>query len=146
MTEREAIEAILVHWEDEWEALHPEDTSDPDCVPWYAGNEAHETSELGALGAWARINVIHTAAEQTTMGSAPSRKFERRGNIYVQLFAPIDAGVQLRAELADDVRTAMEGFRVDELRTYAGRTEEGVEDGVWSMAVVIVPFAYTDTR
>jgi hypothetical protein len=146
VTEREAIEAILQRWEDEWEALHPADTGDLDCVPWYAGNEAHDPADLGALGAWARINVIHTVAEQTTHGSAPSRKWERRGNIFVQLFAPIDAGVGLLAELADDVRTALEGFRSGALCTYGGRTQEGAEDGVWAMSTVVVSFRYTETR
>ena len=151
MTEREAIEAILLRWQDEWEALHPSpvmptDPLDLDHVPWTTGNEAFASDALGVLGAWARIHVIHTSADQTTQGSAPSRKFERRGQIYVQLFAPIDAGRALLAELADDVRTAIEGVRAGDLRTYAGRTEELPDDGAWAMTVIAIPFAYTDTR
>jgi hypothetical protein len=146
MTEIEAINAILSQWKTGWQALHPTSESDPQYVPWTTTNEDFAPDQLGALGAWARISVQHTAAEQATMGSAPSRKFERRGNVFVQLFAPKNNGVALLATLAEDVRTVLEGGRLGEVNIYAGRTVELPEDGVWAMATVILPFRYTRTR
>ena len=146
VTELEAINAILSRWKTGWEALHPSSLSDPQYVPWTTTNEDFAPDQLGALGAWARISVQHTVAAQTTMGSAPNRKFERRGNVFVQLFAPKNAGVALLATLAEDVRSALEGERVNGLNVYAGRTIEVPEDGAWAMSTVVLPFRYTRIR
>lgn len=145
MTEKQAIEAIYEQWESGWEALHPASPSDPDHVPFSLRNEADNPAP-GALGAWARVSVIHTTAEQVTQGSAPNRKFDRRGNVFVQLFAPLNAGVALLAELADDVRTALANRGLGELNLYEGRTVEVPEDGIWAMTTVVIPFRYTDMR
>jgi hypothetical protein len=146
VTELEAIQAILGQWETGWDALHPQDTDDPDCVPYTYTNESFSTDQLGDLGAWARVSIIHTSASQLTQGSAPYRKWERRGNVFVQLFAPINQGAATLAELSDDVRTALEGHRLENLNLYEGRTEEVPDDGAWSRRVVVVRFRYVDTR
>ena len=136
MTEREAIEAILEQWKTGWEAAYP-------AVPWTTRNEQFTTD---GLTSWVRITVSHTTSDQTTCGSAPSRKFERRGNVFVQLFAPVDAGYGTLADYAQTVRTVLEGVRLEELNLYAARTEEQPTDGAWAMATVVVPFRYTQTR
>lgn len=146
MTEAEATQAILEAWEDGWDPLHPEDPDDPEHVPYTYDNEVFDTGSLGDLGAWARVSIRHSTGRQATMGSAPSRKFERRGFIMVQLFAPIDQGRTLLSELADDVRTALEGVRSSELLIHEGVTEESPSDGRWAMSVVTLPFRYTQTR
>lgn len=134
MTEREAIEAVLQRWNDGWTTLHPE-------IPWTTRGEVFSSE-----ASWARISVQHSTAEQTTMGSAPSRKFERRGNIFVQLFVQENQGAGALADLAEDVRDVLEGQRLDGLTIYAGRTEEAPSDGVWAMAAVVLPFRYTHER
>lgn len=146
MTEREAIEAIYEQWESGWETLHPASQADPAHVPYTFRNEAFTPDTLGSLGAWARLSVIHTRAEQITFGDVGTRKFERRGNVFVQLFAPIDQGVGVLADLAQDVRATLEGQRLEELNLKAARTEELPEDGGWAAVVVVVEFRYTDTR
>lgn len=146
MTEREAIEAILETWESGWETLHPVATTDPACVPWTTTNEDFQADQLGALGAWARVSIIHTTADQVTMGDVGTRKFDRRGNVYVQLFAPVGSGVGLLADLAGDVRSVLEGVRLSGLTLHAGRTQEGAEDSRWAMHTVVIGFRYTDTR
>lgn len=146
MTEAQAIQAILAQWESGWDDLHPQSSADPDYVPYTYTNEAFEPASLGDLGAWARVSIVHTAGAQVTQGSAPSRKFERRGNVFVQLFAPIDNGVAVLAGLSDDVRTTLEGQRLEDLNLYEGRTEELPEDGIWARRVIVVRFRYVDTR
>lgn len=148
VTEREAIEAILDQWKTGWEALHagsasPTDPPAATAVPWTTRNEQFDTD---GLTSWVRIAIIHTTADQTTVGSAPNRKFERRGNVFVHLFAPVDAGYGTLADYADDVRTVLEGKRLDGLLLYAARTEEQPTDGTWAMATVVIPFVYVDTR
>ena len=112
MTEREAIEAILGQWKTGWASAYP-------SVPWTTRNEQFTTD---GLTSWVRITVSHTTSDQTTCGSAPSRKFERRGNVFVQLFAPVDAGYGTLADYAQTVRTVLEGVRLDGLLLYAART------------------------
>lgn len=146
MTEAEATQAILEQWEDGWDPLHPEDPSDPEHVPYTYTNEAFTSDALGDLGAWARVTVRHSTANQASMGSAPNRKFDRRGVVIVQLFAPIDAGTLLLAELADDVRTALEGYRSGELLLHEGATSDIPDDGAWAQKSVTIQFRYTDTR
>lgn len=157
MREAQANETILERWDSEWELLHPgsrpdpvigkPDTSQPLCVPWNARGESFRPDQLGPPGAWARVVTRHSSASQTTQGRAPSRKFERRGSIYVSVFAPINSGTALITSLADDVRTVFEGLTLGGvLIVGAGRTEEADEDGVWTSSVVILPFRYTETR
>jgi hypothetical protein len=150
--EAQANETILERWDSEWEALHPgsrppSNTALATCVPWNARGESFQPDQLGPLGAWARVVTRHSSANQTTQGRAPSRKFERRGSIYVSVFAPINSGTALITSLADDVRTVFEGQTLGGvLIVGAGRTEEADEDGVWTSSVVILPFRYTETR
>lgn len=146
MTEREAIEGTYQLFAEGWAALHPGDPSDPNHVPYTFRDEVFGADQLGALEAWVRVSIQHTASDQVTHGSAPSRKFERRGNVFVQVFAPIDQGVGLLATLAGDARTVLEGQRIDDLCIYAGRTEESPGDGRWAMTVVVLPFRYTEVR
>jgi len=154
MNEQQANLAILQQWESGWDALHPQDTSAPEYVPYTYDNEAFDTDALGDLGAWVRLTIQHSTRRQRTMGSAPNRKYECRGRVFVTLFAPVDNGRALIAQLADDVRTVMEGQRLGDLllddATTRGEnwfaTGPTREDGVWAQATVVVEFRYTDTR
>lgn len=148
MTEAQAVEAMLQHWADAWEALHPDDADDPDYVPWIADGE--QLADPPAR--WARISIIHTASGQITTGGTGARRFERLGRIAVQLFADAGAGRAALAELADDVRTCLEGARMgyedepEHVHAYAGQTSSEDTDGRWLMAVVHVPFRYDQIR
>lgn len=146
MTEVQAIEAIYEQWEAGWQALHPALQSDPQYVPFAFKGEHFTPDQLGALGAWARVSVAHTSAAQITFGSSGTRKFERRGNVFVQLFAPVGAGVGLLARLASDARTVLEGVRIGELNLHAARTEEMPDESQWASSTVVVEFRYVETR
>lgn len=141
MNEREAKQAIIDEWEAEWPTLHPPDVDDPDYCPFTYDNEIAESTTR-----WARLSVRHTTSAQTTMGSAPSRRFQREGVIFVQLFGNTDAGCGELSDLAADVRTVLEGQRLGDLVIYAGLTQEQPTDGVWAMATVQLPFRYTELR
>jgi hypothetical protein len=152
VTESQAVEAILEQWDAGWEAKHPGsrlpfNLSQPLCVPWTTRNEAAASDQLGPLGAWARIAVRHAVSQQITMGPIGSRRFQRSGNVFVQLFGPVNTGQALLASLADDVRSVMEGPQLGgDLVIDAGSTREGDEDGQWCMSVVVLPFRYVETR
>lgn len=141
MTEREFNQVLIEHWEDGWDTLHPPDPSDPDHVPYTYDNEIFESALR-----WVRLSVRHTVSKQTTMGSAPSRRFEREGFVMVQVFANVNVGRGELADLAADVRTVLEGKRFAGLVIHAGSTQETPSDGVWAMTVISLPFRYVELR
>lgn len=138
MTELEAVTAILTRFEDQWTTLQP-------GVSYFFGNEVGE-----ATSSWARVTVRHTVRDQVTHGIKPHRKFETRGVIFVQLFAPLNAGVGALADLCDDARVVFEGESIavgaESVNLYGGTTNNLDDDGTWNMATVTIPFRYTETR
>lgn len=144
MTEAAAYEAILQQWATAWEISHPNaDTALR--VPYCFADEAFTTDSLGTLGAWARVTVEPTTSEQATFGQAPYRKFERRGNVFVQLFAPMGEGSAKILALVEDVREVFEGMRISELNLYAA-TPRRVDDKAWTSRVVVIPYRLFVTR
>ncbi len=148
MNEAQAVEAICEHWESEWEALHPDDPDDPDNIPYVFDNEV-----FTAKTTWARVSVIHTQqSRQATMGPVGARKFDRGGNIAVQLFVVADQGGFALSTLADEVREIFEGVRLtvngdtEALHTYAGTTTNPRVDGPWHTCTVLSQFRYYDTK
>ncbi len=147
MTEAQAIEAILQHWEAGWEAIHPAAPADLDHVPWTAENETFDS-----VAAWVRISIVPTVSNQASMAGVGFRRWARMGQIAVQIFTDVNAGDQARALLADDVRTVLEGASIstagvsEPVRAYAGSTTDKTTDGAWNMCVVTVPFRYDNHR
>lgn len=137
MTEAQALQAIFERWTSTWPDLQP-------LVPFCFDGEILESATE-----WARVSVQHTTSRQMTLG-VTSRRFERLGNIFVQLFCPAGAGVGRAARLAADVRTVFEARSIvadgEVVHTYAARTEEVPTDGAWTMRTVVVPMRYVETR
>ncbi len=143
MTEAQAIEAILQRWETGWLVLHPA-SPHADHVPYVFDNEVLEAPAL-----WARVTVIGATRRQATMGPNGGRRFEDRGNIFVQLFGAIDAGDRPLALLAADVRTVLEARRIGtpaDIVTYEGTSRPSPSDGRWAMRTVTVPYAVDEQR
>lgn len=156
MTELEAINAIYKRCIEGWETpggLHARDAAtyptvgdDPAFVPLALKNETFTPEQLGTLGAWARVTIIWTAAEQITQGEAPVRKYERRGAIFVDMFGPLNAGVELMAKLSDDARAVLQGRRLaEELNVFEGESRNGIDDPAWATQQVVFRFAFEQT-
>lgn len=134
MTEQEAHEAIIQHWKAQWEALRP-------MVPWT------QLNELGAsTGEWIRVALVPAVRVQAAFGK--TKRWRQRGTIGVQIFTPTAAGTARASELADDVRTVLEGqlLEGDDLVTYAGSSGSPLSDGVWFMLTVTVPYSFDELR
>lgn len=144
MTEASAYEAILQQWATSWELTHPNADSSL-RVPYCFADETFATTSLGTLGAWARVTVEPTTSEQSTFGQAPYRKFERLGNVFVQLFAPLNEGSAKILALVEDVRTVFEGMRISELNLYAA-TPRRIVDNAWTSRIVVIPYRLLVTR
>lgn len=144
MTEKDAIETMLAQWEDGFDDLHPQDSGDPDYVPYTYRNEDFTADQLGALGTWARVTIIHTSARAMTQGS--TKKYERRGTITVDFYGPLNAGDGPLASLCDDARSVLEGRRLGGVNLYAAMPVPTLEGGQWARKSFMVPFRYTETR
>lgn len=134
LNEERATEAMTAHWLASWSA-----------VPSTLDGEAFE-----ALPSWSRFSVIHFDREQHSTG-ATRRRVHVTGRIAVQVFGAIDQGVATVAGLADEVRIALESQRIATpgdvgILTAPGAARRIETDGRWHAALVVVPFAYFETR
>lgn len=139
MTEEQAIQAIYKRWSDNWPTLQP-------TVPFSFTNEG-----FASVTSFAHVRVQHGPTSQRTQGQTPYRKFERTGQIVVDLFGPVDVGRGELSRLAGSVRTIFEGVSIvhsggDVVYTYATRTEERDEDGMHARARLFTEFRYVETR
>lgn len=136
MTEAQAIEAIAQRWKDGWEALQP-------TVPYTFEDEFFEAPTV-----WARVTVRHSVRQQISAGDVGTRRFEHRGNVFVQLFGDVDRGRAQLAGLADNARSVFEAKRIvvdandDKLTLYSASSRESPTDGRWAQHTVTVPFVY----
>ena len=153
MTEDEALQTAFSAWDQGWAELHPgssdpPDTSQPGCVPWCTRNESFTVDELGPLQCWARVIMQHFGSGQATQGARGMRKYERTGELRVQIFGTIDQGAKELAVLAEDARRVLQGLTLPGGFTlFAGRTAELDEPkgSSWAGTSVIFGFRYTAT-
>lgn len=144
VTEAQAYEALLEQFATKWEDLHP-DADAATRVPYTFADEPFTPDALGTLGAWARLTVEPTTSEQATFGQAPYRKFERRGAVFVQLFAPLGEGSGKILQLVEDVREVFEGMRISEINLFAASARR-IDDPAWTARVVTIPYRLLATR
>lgn len=141
MTEAEAHEAILQRWLTGWDELHGSLTLDP--IDWVPSNEIRDAADE-----WVRIALVPAVSRQTTLGTSP--RWTREGNIAVQIFTMSNTGTKRASELADDVRTVLEGRFIevvgDHVVTSAGSSSPGGADGKWFITLVTVPYRFDEIR
>ncbi len=133
MTEAEAIDALAQHWIDEWPSLS--------AIPFTFDNEIAD-----GAAQYVRVSFVPTVRNQATMGTEGGRKFQMRGQIFVQLFGAVNVGGKPLFELAGKVRQVYEARNIDGIHTYAGTTRQTPSDGVWAMATVTVPYLVEELR
>lgn len=137
LTQAQAREAVYSHWQTQWETLQP-------GVPYYFENEIVVPEPTTT---WARVTLRHLDSVQHTLGLAGSRQFRREASVWVQLFAPLDAGMASIDALVADVRSIFEGVNVDDIDPAgASRVQEIGSDGKWYEVVVVSPVTYYETR
>lgn len=135
MTEAQALEAIYKTFTDAWAASHA-----TDCPI------ALEGESFQALAQWVRFSVVFDDRAQRSMGGAGNRRVGMTGNVAVQVFCDVNAGVLARATLCDDVRSALELKSIavagsnEPVRVFAGASRNPATDGRWMMQLVVLPF------
>lgn len=138
MTEKQAHEAIAQRFKTQWATLHP-------TIPIVFSNEIGSSTDE-----WVRIAFVPALSRQSALGAV--KRWTRTGTIGVQIFSPASAGTARCSELADDVRTVLEGQFLtvgsDEspVVTYAGSSGSPLSDGNWFMETVTVPYSHDQLR
>lgn len=145
-TIKAAREAILSRWIAQWV-----DSGSP-RTPYTFENEKSAPPEAVAqaafgtdTGSWVRLSVRNTYSAQETLGPVGSRKFERRGDIHIQIFVPVDRGTADADTLLGQARAVFEGARFSGITCYAGTPKEVGVDGRWYQVNVVIQFTYYET-
>lgn len=98
---------------------------------------------------WCRISMVHMGGSQLTFGKVGSRRFERRGTIYVQIFVPTKGGQGLSASesLATVARGAFEGKSTASGVWFRDVHVEdlGIDDS-WEATNVLAAFSYDEIK
>jgi hypothetical protein len=120
----------------------------PDVPVYWQGVDIPSVSPP-VTGPWVRIFIEHTGSQQVSYGPTGARRYERNGQVTVQIFTPIAVGGGLTRleELAVIARDAYEGvgtasgifFRNSRI------SEVGVSEAWWQMNVVL-DFQYDEMR
>lgn len=97
---------------------------------------------------WVRLAVRHLASLQESLGGVGARKFTRSGSVFVQVFVPLDEGVDGADNLLRVARGIFEGKHLhpEGLRFQAGIVTEVGPDQDWYQANLELPFNYTETK
>lgn len=120
----------------------------PGAGTFCLANEAFDPP-VGAT--WARVSVQHVDSLQESLGKVGTRRFNRKALLFVQLFAPLDSGLNDLDTKAQIVRTTFEGTRIqsagEDIRINAVDVAEiGPTDDGWYQMNVSAPVDYTEIR
>lgn len=140
MTEAQAIELIDAAFVAAWPVASG-------GLPLVLENEA-----LSTAPSFGMLTIKHTVSQQISQGGTGTRRFERRGWIYVKLWVSTDVGRKGFSALADAVRGILEAQSLssppgEPVTIDAGLTQEiGVgPDGAYYTGVVQLPFRFYAT-
>lgn len=97
---------------------------------------------------WARVTIRHNDGGQSTFGPAGQRRFTKTGEVFVQVFAPINkAGATQLENLATIAQDAFEGKTTTNgvlFRKVVAREGETYQG--WNQVTVVASFTYDDVK
>ncbi len=109
--------------------------------PYYFDNEVVETED----GNWARLTVRHSTSNQETLGPVGNRKFQRNGNVIVQLFTKLGEATDDVDSLSATIRAIFEGKTISGVNFSSVNVREIGPSGAWYQTNIEAPFNYTET-
>lgn len=115
-------------------------------VRWQWLDSPSAPSDL--LKPWARVTIRHADGNQSTFGPSGQRRFTKRGEVFVQVFAPINkTGATLLENLATIAQNAFEGKTTDNgvwFRRVVAREADPFQG--WNQVTVVASFTYDDLK
>jgi len=113
-----------------------------------AKNVEHGEEEI-----WARWNLDYLSGRQATFNRTGSRKFEKRGLIYISVFSPLGAGLESARDASEVAIRAYEGKRTPSdvwfrnVRIESeGHGHGGGRNKSWWTTLVVAEFVYDHLR
>lgn len=97
---------------------------------------------------WARLTIRHNSGTQYTLGKDGTRKFERGGTVFVQIFTPDEEGGGRATDLMAAVLDIFEGERISGT-TVCFRDvipRETGPDGKWYQVTIEATFDYIEVK
>lgn len=96
---------------------------------------------------WVRLAVQHFTGNQESLGGAGNRKFSRAGQISIQLFSPLNSGMDTIDGYVHTLRAIFEGETLTgAIRcTDANAFEVGVSNG-WFQVNIDIAFEYEEIK
>lgn len=135
----EAREAVQEHWKAGWGTT-------TGYVFENEQNREPQTPKGSTPPAWCRVSVRNLDGFQETLGGIGNRIYKRKASVYVQVMAPVNAGMRQGAELAYQARALFEGVRLGEIIFFGGVVKETRPDGKWYVTLVDVSFEYYEKK
>lgn len=140
MNQYDAKKAILQRWMTLWPAASSN-------VPYVFDNDVRDESAT-----YARVRIIDLPSEQWTLGAPGNRKFQRTGDIEVELKGPGNVGSKQLDQLTSAVRSVFESVRFgvtdgeQGVTTFASSSFVEATDGQYWILVITTPFEYYEVR
>lgn len=108
MTTNEVRTDVLAFFTDNFELIPTNPTLGLDPLPEISyDNKARPTED--ETKSWLRVTLRPATGIQETLGRVGNRRFERIGFLFVQIFTPLDKGMQASDYLSDNIIDFIEG-------------------------------------
>lgn len=132
MTFNEARDLILAPFQTAWGSEGPVQWDDVAAAP--------------TDGNWARATIKHSdGGAESLADESGTKRFERIGTLYVQIFTPVGLGMVTGYDLAQRVVNQYQSTRSN-VWFRRVRMREGAKDGAFRQTTVLVDFSYDDVR
>lgn len=157
ITLAQAREAVSQQWKVQWEILHPGsatpvDLTNPLCVPYQLEDEYFKeppsTRAINGLPQqWCRVTLRNINSGQVTLGTRGARTYQRMALVWVQIFGPVNQGMNALDLLADQVKKIIEGESFGGITPAGGaQINEVGDDGHWYEMAVVIPVTYYELK
>ena len=135
MTTNEARDALYKQFLNNWAPVP--------AVPVVFENEKAKKEDVPE---YVYVSVKHAGGGQETMGPVGSRKFIRRGVVFVQIYGPLDGGLKRFDELGKMARDIFEAKNISGVQTNDGEYREPIPYSGKQRAQVTVSFWYEEQK
>lgn len=95
---------------------------------------------------WVRVTSKLADSNQHTLGRKGCRKYERRGLIFVQVFAPVLNGTKTATDLAQVAQDIFEGETFNGVMCFDSMIKNAGIDGPWFHMQVLIEFLFDETK
>lgn len=137
-TSNQARQEVYETLKTPWETAYP-------STPLVFANEGFDSE---GVEEYASVELRHTGGGQSTLGAVGSRNFERRGLVFVQLYAAVNRGLARLDELSKTVLDTLEGktLPVNSVFLYNGLFRELPPEGPWVRGSVTIQVTYDEIK